>query len=500
MKFFSIITALFLIVPCLSAQETKDISLLLELGDFEKAEAAIQELKSPGERSLERGKLFFYKGDYLQAAKETGLAENTPDNRKLQNFFIAMAESTKNMISVESAHFIFKANEPEVFLSTYALTALETAYSRIGESIGYFPQDRIIVELYGSKDEFAAASTLGTKLLEKSGTVGICKFNRIMLLSPQALPVGFRWLDTLAHEYTHFIVNRRSMSKCPLWLHEGIARYHDTLWRLDEPLYLSPDGENHLFEARKNKKLITFKRMHPSIVFLDTQDDISLAFAEVSSAVKFMKESRGNDIVGKLLQELAAAKDERAGFRKALGTGQEGFESEWKKYLAGLPLRLRSGAMTDQPRFASFDENEFIGADIKGNIRLGDKLRRSGLYEASAAEYEKALERQPDNAVVLLKAARAYMGAGQAESAERKLLAAVEANPGYVTPFQQLGEFYLSRNSHAEAAAMLSESVAINPFYPSAHEQLAASYSALGLVEKARMELNILDSLKKSAE
>lgn len=486
-----ILLALFL--PLIAnSSEPKDISLFLELGDFSKAEAAIKQLKSPQEQQIWHSKAAFYKGDYKEAERIVGAVSNTFDIQDLRNFYSALIEFNKDTVVFESEHFRIRLSGADVILSTYALTALEAGYSKIGESLGYFPKDKILVEVYGTKDEFAVASSLGSKLLEKSGTVGICKFNRVMLLSPQALPIGYRWLDTLNHEYTHFIVNRKSNGLCPLWLHEGIARYHDTLWRLGTPLYMTADGENHLYNARKAGKYITFRQMYPSLVYLETQDDISLAFAEAASAVNFMKIRFGNDIVGSLLQSMADTKNDLRGFKNSLKISQEKFEKEWQKYIAGSELKLRGGAASDQPQFKRFDENEFIGANLKGHIRLGDRLRTNKLYDAAVAEYEKALEKEPANPVVLLKIARAYLGAGNFAEAEKKLRESIEANPNYVTPFQALGELYCNQREYAQAVKILNEAVAINPFHPRSHELLALSYAALGDNDKAALENNIL--------
>ncbi|MFH1368821.1 MAG: tetratricopeptide repeat protein [Elusimicrobiota bacterium] len=496
-KHILILTLLFSMAAVSRAAETADISMMLELGDFNGAAAAIQSLKSAEDRHIWQSRIYFYQGDYLSAAKEMAFLENSGDNRKLQNFYIALVEYNKNSQTFESSHFILRASDNDVILSSYALTALESAYEKIGASIGCYPADKILVEIYSNKEGFAAASTLGIEIVKKSGTVGICKFNRLMMLSPEALPLGFRWLDTLAHEYTHLIVNRKSSGKCPLWLHEGIARYHDTLWRLNEPLYMSPDGENHLYDARKNNKFISFKRMYPSLVYLDTQDDMSLAFAEVSSAVKFMTEEYGGAAVGSLLENIASAKDDKSGFKKALGLSQESFEGKWKKYLAGAGLHTHSGIMSDQPRFSNFDENEFIGADLKGHIRLGDKMRADNLFEAAIAQYDKALQQEPSNPVVLLKIARALNSAGRIDAAELRLKEAVDANPGYVTPYQVLGELYYGQKRYDEAARILNEAVSINPFHPLTHELLALSYNALGASAKAEMEYRIAATLKE---
>jgi hypothetical protein len=43
---------------------------------------------------------------------------------------------------------------------------------------------------------------------------------------------GYPWLDTLAHEYTHFIVSRVSHNTVPIWFHEGLAKFEERRWRV----------------------------------------------------------------------------------------------------------------------------------------------------------------------------------------------------------------------------------------------------------------------------
>ena len=54
--------------------------------------------------------------------------------------------------------------------------------------------------------ELAAVSTLTEEEIRTSGTVAVCKFGKLMMLSPKALLKGYDWLDTAAHEYTHLVL------------------------------------------------------------------------------------------------------------------------------------------------------------------------------------------------------------------------------------------------------------------------------------------------------
>ena len=84
------------------------------------------------------------------------------------------------------------------------------------------------------------------------------------MISPGSLVRGFNWMDTLSHEYVHYLLTKKSRNRLPLWMHEGIAKYLETQWR-GENQYLSPIMETVLFNALKNDYRIPLEAMMPSL-------------------------------------------------------------------------------------------------------------------------------------------------------------------------------------------------------------------------------------------
>ena len=123
--------------------------------------------------------------------------------------------------------------------------------------------------------------------IRTSGTVAVCKFNKLILLSPKALLKGYDWQDTAAHEYTHLVLTRRSRNEAPIWLQEGLAKWFEDDWRGgDEPL--SPVSAALVKDAVQKGALVTFDEMHPSLAKLPSQERAALAYAEVVLAVERM--------------------------------------------------------------------------------------------------------------------------------------------------------------------------------------------------------------------
>jgi len=482
-------------LPLAARSASISIEQLLESGKLDSAKTAIEATGDAASRSYWRSKLFFYEGDYFAAEREidAALACGSPESsRHLKNYYHALGEIHRQAVETESAHFRFRAQGADVLLSRYALDCLENACQNIGGMLADMsdqPAEKVLVEVYPLKEDFSLGSTLDAGVLEKSGTVGICKFNRIMILSPGALPLGYSWLDTLSHEYVHFLVNRVSGGKCPLWLHEGIARYHETLWRSITSEYLTADAQNRLSAARKKKSFIPFKRMHPSIVYLKDRDEMSLAFAEVSAAVDFMRQAfGGEDALRRLLRAMAEA-DYETSFTKTFGISVKVFEKRFHASVNGMTLAESRGVMGDQAQFRKVEDEEYIGADQRGLIRLGDRMRQAGRPDGALLQYEKALAAEPDNPVILLKAARASSALGNGRDAEKSLRQAIAKNTGYVTPYQALGELYYAGGEYAKALTILEQALAINPFNPETHRYLSRCYLAGGDRRNAVYEL-----------
>jgi len=347
----------------------------------------------------------------------------------------------------------------------------------MGKVFNFFPEDKILIEIYPSMKSFAIASTLGEETVERSGAIGICKFNKLMLASPSTLPQGYRWIDTICHEYTHYIINHVSGGNCPLWLHEGISRYYDTSWRKDPPQYMTSGNANIFAQAIKDNKLIPFSRMAPSLVYLKNQDEVNLAFIEVSNSIDFMNKNYPEKVV-KLLQNMALPvkdnSDDKA-FKNVLGLNIGKFEKEWLKNIRKLSIAKADGAISDRIRWKKYDEiDEFVGVNTRDYVRLGDRFKKSNNFVVAVIQYDKALVLEPFNPVVLYKKSRALLSLGKIDDAESALLACIDKNPNYVSPYELLGEIYITKKNFEKAREMLSEAVSINPFNPFTRSNLDA--------------------------
>ena len=492
---------LFLLALSLAPAAVRADPLMdLEAGNFaglEKSRAEAESAGRAGEAEYDRALDLFYHGDLSGAESllATVSTETVPSAAWLKNYLKEVRPVVDRLQPHESEHFVLRTDPDDGFLADYALKTLEKAYRTNGAELDEFPQGKVPVEIYRRREDFIAASTLSDETLERSGAIGICKFRRLMILSPENLAFGYRWLDTLAHEYTHFLINAASGGRCPLWLHEGTAKHLETLWRMKVPETLTPGNRTELARALKDDKLVPFSRMEPSMVYLDNQEQVRLAFSEVADAARTIQALKPHGL-RLILRELAAGHSRAEAFQTVLGLTMDGFESRWKENLRKEDLQESPGSAPDVLELGKGDEIEaFAGPGIRAHIRLGDRMRLAGENEAALIQYRRALDQEPDNPVALVKAARTLVALGRGKEAVGALETSVRENPNYEPAFLLLGERKLSQGDAAGAQSCFSEANALNPFNPQVHLGLAQSLQALGKNAEAQREIGIARDL-----
>ena len=278
------------------------------------AKALRENAKSAGAHAFD-GRLKFYQGRYQDAltAFDKALAIDSKDERHQGYKLLAQftVDVVKNLKRFESAHFVLHLDDKrDGILAAYALDTLEKSYAAIGAELGYYPKDKVRVEIAPDASSFNAISTLSLRDIEETGAVGICKFNKLMIISPRALSLGYRWVDSLSHEYVHYAIVGLTNNKAPIWLHEGMARFFETRWRKPAPAkdaaedYLTPANQTLLVQALEKNQFVGFQKMEPSLIYLETPEQVQLAYAEAASAVDFISSSKGRNGVRELLAAL----------------------------------------------------------------------------------------------------------------------------------------------------------------------------------------------------
>jgi tetratricopeptide (TPR) repeat protein len=182
---------------------------------------------------------------------------------------------------------------------------LENAYREIGQQMDKFPYTPVSVILYNEKNFFDVTRAPGWAGGLFDGKIHV----PIRGLKPNETLLK----RVLYHEYTHALVHTIT-SKCPRWLHEGLADYFSR-----EPGQVETIGQIiplNLLEVR-------FPTGNPKLVFL--------AYWESYSAVSYLVDRYKLYRIKGLLQDLGRGTDLNTAFFSAFSITFDRFVKTWGK-------------------------------------------------------------------------------------------------------------------------------------------------------------------------
>ncbi len=493
------------------ADEVADALRLLSEQRIEEATPIVARLhtqKPTGLTQFLDGEIEFAAGQYAAAHDSLVAALKSPadlgpledEAKELADLAARTDLVTRGFAEKRSAHFIIRYAPADALLVGYALTTLESAYAAIGDDLGYRPPAPVRVEIYGEVADLARVSPLTEKEIETSGTIALCKFNRLMIVSPRALLAGYPWRDTLNHEYTHFVISRASYENVPIWLHEGLAKFAEQRWRRGpgNDGGLTPTMEHLLATGLARHHLITFEQMHPSMAKLPSQEDAALAFAEVYEAVHYLHGKFGMAGLRGLIIGLRDTHDLSKAVTRVTGRSFAEFQSDWRSWLSAQSLHTHPGLLPAHLRFKKGQKGADEDADDDGGqtqaiaedkarkwARLGGLLRGHHHLPAAALEYERAAKLVgPANLLVANRLARTYLEMGQPERAIAVVEPTLLLYPDQAAPHALAGEALLAKGDFAGARAHFEAEIGISPFDPAAHCGLSTVYAQLGDARK----------------
>ena len=475
---------------------------LIEDWRIEEAETFVEELLAEypdsGDAHFLKARIEFFKGNYEYAGKILSqVGDSHTQVREFKTLVKETHEAAKSFVSRESEHFIFRFEPgPDEILVHYAEEALEKSYEVLGKLLDHHPKRKVLVEFYPNREPFSRISPLTLQDIITSGTVALCKYNRIMMISPGSLVRGYNWLDTLSHEYTHYLLTKKSRNNLPLWMHEGIAKYFEARWRNEEE-YLTPVMETILAGGLNNDYLISLDSMMPSLAKLKTAEDVQLAYAEVSTMVEYMTKVRGDATIPALLNDLADGATFGSALFKNLGMDLDTFQEEWKQFAKQKKLKTIPGLKAPGIRFKSDRSLEEDGKEYReiGTRKaqdltfLDDILKSRNFHKAAIIEYQQAIDRSETFSPILHnKLAKTYLFSREFEQAETLLQKSLGHYPMFHSTLTSLGELYFASGNMQKSRDFYERAVRVNPFNPFVHLRLMAIYHKLGLSEEKALQ------------
>jgi tetratricopeptide (TPR) repeat protein len=414
-------------------------------------------------------------------AAGTALAQSTPDQR---------------LTSEQSEHFVVRFDpERDGILAAPALEALEAGRAAIAAWLGEQAGSRVPVVVAPSVAEFVRLSGLRPEDVEKAGVVGVTGDAGIVVLSPRLLLRGYRWRDTLNHEYVRRLLADLGAGGAPLWLQEGLARLGGTRWRGPDAPFLDDVARSLLARALREGRLIPLEDLGRQLAQLSDPAAVHLAFAECALAVDHLAAKHGPDALRRLVAALGRAPAAR-GFdevlQATLGESVASLEEGWRADLAGRGYQELAGLLLPAPRLAgpgaadAWDLADWQPLAAQNHLRLGDLLRGRGNLRAALLEYEKARSVAPGSASVHWKRARALLELGRAGDAVAAAREAQRLGGGYPAASVTLGAALAAAGDAAGAATALRDALELNPFDPYAWRDLGRVLRRLGQAAQAQ--------------
>jgi tetratricopeptide (TPR) repeat protein len=499
-------------IAAVSSEALQSLSEKLERWDVEEAWSEAKDLltQDPKDPKLLElaSQIAFYRGDYQESLKLMKSSLELEEDPKRKGYVLDLEGKvgvTQPLKRYESPHFSISLDEKQDgILADYIIDAMEKTYRFMAEHYGFTPREKIRVEVFPDTKAFFYASSLSARDIEVTGAVGIAQFNKLMVLSPRALVHGYRWLDAVSHEYMHYLIIKLTANKAPIWFHEGLAKYDETRWR-NGSSYLSPLYETLLSRAQAEGRLIKFEKMEPSLVKLETPDDVQLAYAQAASAIDFIIAKVGHDGLREIMKRMATGAGGAGDSIKAvMGVEFIEFEKNWKEFLASKNLkgvdgvnvrRLKiKGGLADEERL---DLEEIKSMVARNRAHLGDQLKERGRTGAAVIEYRRALAENPNSVPILTKLSSVLVGLNQEKEAQELLIRARDLSPDHPTVYTTLGKIYLKHKDLESAMESFQTVIQINPFNPEAHLGLAEAYEILGEKERGSKEREIAKKLMR---
>lgn len=473
----------------------------LEAWDVESAAAQLDALSAaaPGSAlaAYYRGRVLFEQGQYDAAVQAFLEAQKDDDDQPAslaQDLALAKATAAevKGDDVHESAHFTLRTRPgKDALLVPYALAGLERAYAALTQDLGIAPRTKIRVEVYESAQALARVSPLTVAEIKASGTIALCKYDRLMITTPRALLRGYSWQDTLAHEFVHYLVTKKGRANVPIWLQEGLAKFLETRWRGPPGLAVDQYSQGLLTKAAKSGTLIPFAAMHPSIAKLPTQEAAALAFAEVEAAMKLLFQRGGQAALTELVAAMAHGFTDEAAVAQAYGKSFPQFEADWRAAVAktqaakaGTPAHQKALVFKEDARRAPKAEPEPGGdaasdtdpalkkadPEAKKALRLGELMLERRRFGAAAIEYGRARARLREEVpFVSRRYALAQLAIGKLDEAEAALAAATAQDPQDEAAQALYAKVLAGKGALDRARAALDAGLSIDPFDPDLH-------------------------------
>jgi Tol biopolymer transport system component len=223
---------------------------------------------------------------------------------------------------IQTDHFDIYFSQKGSSLAEFTSKAAEDALSRIQQSFNYKINNRIVIIIYNSTNDFQETNVTDQYLSE--GIEGFTEmFKNRMVVQFMGSYKMFRHL--IHHELTHAVMNdmfyggsvqniisNNISINLPLWFNEGMAEYQSLGWDIDEDMFIR--------DAAINDYL-------PDIMNLDGY----LAYRGGQAVFYYIAEKYGKEKIGELVNKIKGTGNLEEGLKSSIGLDLKELNERWKK-------------------------------------------------------------------------------------------------------------------------------------------------------------------------
>ncbi|MGZ3448227.1 MAG: hypothetical protein ACXWUG_19960 [Polyangiales bacterium] len=410
-------------------QDASDAITTMEL---DKAQGILSKLDANDPKvAYQLGLLAFYKGDCDEANKQLSpqKVQTLKGAEGLLEIVRGCVRATASAVTVtdEVHHVVVRfQDEADAALASIIGETVDKQREVLKKDLGVEMPLPTRVEIVRDQFTLAAMTGLPHKAAQTTGTVGIAKFGRVVVLSPRAPELGYDWRDAIAHELTHLALARGTYDRAPLWLQEGVAKREEAKWRAALPTdeALSPDA---IAAAGIAKKIaLPLDKLGPSIALLPSPQQAMVAYAEVQSFVRFISGDRAGepgavtdkDMLAKIVKAYGRGLDTDKALLESTGKDLAGWDAVWRPWVekrtAKLPETLGLDVV-EMPKEAMKAKQKAY-REANRALRIGELLLGRD-HVAAAREKLDPLASHAGEPLVGAWIGRARLAAGDAASA-----------------------------------------------------------------------------------
>lgn len=479
-----------------ASSPTEGFEMALSRWDLEDAERWAERSSSPSVEAMQLGIVAVYEGDYAtaEAILITVLAGDrlSKEQRGEAEHYLSLARGAQRALGpaivIRSDDDRFEAvfaDAKDALLAPYLFEAMARAREELGRTLGVAPTHRVRFEFLDNPAKLAMVTPLTVENIRTTGTVGVTKYRRIMMITPRVMLRGYGWIDTAVHEYVHYLLTLRTNNLAPVWMQEGFAKLLETRWRSIHPPPLDAAIAYRLHHAIARDELVTLDQMYPSVAMLPSAELAALAYAEVESMLGLLQERKGDAGLAVLLDAVAGGEDPEQALALAWGSTFDDFMDNWKRVTKQRTadaektefqgLTFADDAAPTQPPLEDVF-SQLAGGRARQHARLGALLQARDHREAAAVEYEKARSADPRarrDPTLARRLGRLYVELEQFEDAVPPLKIAADADPHDANLAAAQGRALLRTRQPEDAHAALMRAIRVNPFIPELHCDLA---------------------------